>query len=105
MDAVRACAEALSRAGARAAAEREAVLQQLAALLDPEAQQQGLEAAAAVAEALATEHLLNAAALAVLPDAQPSEAAIEVCDMQTPEQPIVFTWAVYLLCSLAESCS
>lgn len=73
-----AAAAALRQLGAKAAAERDAVLQQLASLADPEAAQQGREAAAAAAAAMASDgELLEAVAQAVHPSARPSEPAVE----------------------------
>lgn len=69
---------ALRQLGTKAAAEREAVLQQLAVLADAEAGQQGRESAAAAAAAIASDgELLEAAAQAVHPSARPSEPAVE----------------------------
>ncbi|KAI7844752.1 hypothetical protein COHA_001635 [Chlorella ohadii] len=73
-----AAAAALRQLGPKAAAEREAVLRQLATLVDPEAEKQGREAAAAAAAAMGSDaELLEAAAQAVRPSARPSEPAVE----------------------------
>lgn len=74
-----AAAEALQRPGARAAARRRQVLQQLADLTDPASRQQGWQRAAAAATALALHPgVLDAVAEAVMPDGSPTEEMVEV---------------------------
>ncbi|KAI3427181.1 hypothetical protein D9Q98_007118 [Chlorella vulgaris] len=73
-----AAAEALQRPGARAAARRRQVLQQLADLTDPASRQQGWQRAAAAATALALHPgVLDAVAEAVMPDGSPTEEMVE----------------------------